>query len=247
MDYPRYRFDQRFDSTAQAASEAAALEQPAEPEPAANSLADPLDLPAHSERALQAAIQDAERRAFADGLEQGRQDGEAEANARVEVLLALSLHRLEEQLASLDDRFADTLRGIEAEGAAVLVALVRRIAPALLDRVGPAEAEGLARDALRLAGASPLLRVRVHPDVADLLRARLTAAEDHGFRGTLDVVADRTIPPGGIDAAWEAGGLRYDPAAVERAVADLCDRSLAALFDTPTAPLMAPHTEESAS
>ncbi|MCW2239922.1 FliH/SctL family protein [Azospirillum canadense] len=238
MDYPRYRFDQRFDSTAQAASEAAALEQVPEPE-----AVDPLDLPAHSERALQGAIAAAELRAFADGLEQGRQEGEAEANARIEVLLALSLHRLEEQLASLDDRFADTLRGIEADGAAVLVALVRRIAPALLDRIGPAEAEGLAHDALRLAGKSPLLRVRVHPDVAEPLRARLTTTEDHSFRGTLDIVADRTIPPGGIDAAWEAGGLRHDPEAVERAVADLCDRSLAALLDTHTAPL----TEESAS
>ncbi len=242
MDYPRYRFDQRFDSTAQAASEAAALEQAPEPE-AANALHDPLDLPTHSERALQGAIAAAELRAFADGLEQGRQEGEAEANARIEVLLALSLHRLEEQLASLDDRFADTMAGIEADGAAVLVALVRRIAPALLDRVGPAEAEGLARDALRLAGKSPTLRIRVHPDVAEPLRARLTTTEDHSFRGTLDIVADRTIPPGGIDAAWEAGGLRHDPAAVERAVADLCDRSLTALFDTHTAPL----TEESAS
>ncbi|MBP2296002.1 FliH/SctL family protein [Azospirillum rugosum] len=241
MDYPRYRFDQRFDSTAQAASEAAALEQAPKPE-----AVDPLDVPAHSERALQAAIQDAvgaaELRAFADGLEQGRQEGEAEANARIEVLLALSLRRLEEQLASLDDRFAETLAGIEAEGAAVLVALVRRIAPALLDRVGPAEAEGLARDALRLAGKSPLLRVRVHPDVAEPLRTKLTAAENHSFRGTLDIVADRTIPPGGIDAAWEAGGLRHDPAAVDRAVADLCDRSLAALF----APLTAPLTEDPA-
>lgn len=231
MDYPRFRFDLRFDSTAQAANEAAAIEQAPEPEPA-----DPLDLPVHSERALQAAIAATELRAFADGLEQGRQEGEAEAMARTAVLLALSLHRLEEQLASLDDRFAETLRGVEAQGAAVMVALVRRIAPRLLAEVGPAEAERLAQEALRLAGRSPVLRVRVHPDIAVAIRDRLAAAVDgaggNAFLGTLDVVADRTIPPGGLDAAWEAGGMIHDPAAVERAVADLCDRALAALFDT---------------
>ena len=49
------------------------------------------------------------------------------------------------------------------------------------------------------------------------------------FVGEESVAADPALPPGGIDAAWESGGLRYDPAAVERAVAGLCDRALSAL------------------
>lgn len=230
MGYPRYRFDQRFDSTAQAAAQVAA--QAAEefgaaaPEP---DPVDPLDEPVHSERHLQAAVYGAEVRAFAEGLEQGRREGAAEAAARTDAALAQALCLLDERLAALDDRFADALRGVEAQGSAVMLALVRRLAPALLERVGAAETERLATDALRLAGGSPRLRLRAHPELAEPIRARLADPEASGFKGCLEVVADPSLPPGGIDAAWEAGGLRYDPAAVERAVAGLCDRALAAL------------------
>ncbi|AWJ94568.1 fliH protein (plasmid) [Azospirillum baldaniorum] len=225
MGYPRYRFDQRFDSTAQAAAQAAAeFGAPPEPDPV-----DPLDAIVHSERHLQAAVYGAEVRAFAEGVEQGRREGAAEAVARTDAALAQALSHLDEQLAALDGRFADALRGVEAQGSAVMLALVRRLAPALLERIGAAETERLATDALRLAGGSPRLRLRVHPDLAEPVRARLADPESLGFKGALEVVADPSLPPGGLDAAWEAGGLRYDPAAVERAVDGLCDRALAAL------------------
>lgn len=229
MGYPRYRFDLRFDSTAQAAAQAAA-EFGADPEPEPT---DPLDDIVHSERHLQAAVYGAEVRAFAEGVEQGRREGAAEAAARTEAALAQALSHLDEQLAALDDRFADALRGVEAQGSAVMLALVRRLAPALLERIGAAETDRLAADALRLAGGSPRLRLRVHPALADPVRAKLadpdSAPGAAGFKGALEVVADPSLPPGGLDAAWESGGLRYDPAAVERAVAGLCDRALAAL------------------
>lgn len=225
MSYPRYRFDQRFDSTAQAAAQAAA-EFGAAPEP---DPIDPLDELVHSERHLQAAVYGAEVRAFAEGVEQGRREGAAEAAARTEAALAQALSNLDERLAALDDRFADALRGVEAQGSAVMLTLVRRLAPALLERIGVAETERLAADALRLAGGSPRLRLRVHPDLADTVRARLADPEALGFKGSLEVAADPSLPSGGIDAAWESGGLRYDPAAVDRAVAGLCDRALAAL------------------
>ncbi|KAA0679057.1 FliH/SctL family protein [Roseomonas genomospecies 6] len=226
MGYPRYRFDQRFDSTAQAAAEAAAEFGAAVPDP---DPVDPLDELVHSERHLQAAVYGAEVRAFAEGVEQGRREGVAEAAARTDAALAQALSRLDERLTGLDERFADALRGVEAQGSAVMLALVRRLAPALLERIGAAETERLAADALRLAGGSPRLRLRVHPDLAEPVRARLADPEASGFKGSLEVVADQSQPPGGIDAAWEAGGLRYDPAAVERAVGGLCDRALAAL------------------
>ncbi|MDQ2106189.1 FliH/SctL family protein [Azospirillum isscasi] len=229
MGYPRYRFDLRFDSTAQAgmaAAAEAAAEFGAAPEPEP---ADPLDAIVHSERHLQAAVYGAEVRAFAEGVEQGRREGAAEAAARTDAALAQALSHLDERLVALDERFADALRGVEAQGSAVMVALAPRLAPALLERIGAAETERLAADALRLAGGSPRLRLRVHPDLADPVRARLADPETAGFKGSLEVAADPVLPPGGIDAAWEAGGLRYDPAAVERAVAGLCDRALAAL------------------
>lgn len=231
MGYPRYRFDQRFDSTAQAAAAAAAVERAAAEAAAAM---DPLDRPTRSERDLLAAVAAAERQARAEGIEQGRRDGEAAAAARIEAALAEGLERLDERLAGLESGYAGTLRAVEEHGSALMVALVRRLAPRLLECVGRAEAEALAADALRLAGKSPVLRLRVHPDLAEPLRARLVRqAESAGFTGTLDIVPDAALVPGAVDAAWEAGGLRHDPAAVERTVAELCERALAALGPTP--------------
>ena len=112
MGYPRYRFDLRFDSTAQAAAQAAAeFGVPPEPDPI-----DPLDEIVHSERHLQAAVYGAEVRAFAEGVEQGRREGAAEAAARTDAVLAQALSHLDERLAALDDRFADALRGWRRKG-----------------------------------------------------------------------------------------------------------------------------------
>ncbi|HYD66908.1 fliH protein [Azospirillum sp.] len=217
MGYPRYRFDLRFDSTAQAAAEAAKVENP---EPAV----DPLDLPQHSERALRAALAAAETRGYADGVEQGRREGEAEATERIEAALAHALRCLDERLGTLDDRHAEVLRGVEAHGAALMVALVRRIAPRLIEHAGRAEVERLAAEALRAAGKAPVLRLRVHPELEDAVRAKLD-----GFAGALEIDTDPAMPPGALDAAWEAGALRNDPEHLERTVAALCDRALAAL------------------
>jgi flagellar assembly protein FliH len=220
MGYPRYRFDLRFDSTAQAAAEAARVETP-EPE------ADPLDRPQHSERALQAALAAAEMRGFADGVEQGRREGEAEAAGRIEAALAHALRGLGERLDALGGRHAEVLRDVEAHGAALMVALVRRMAPGLIDHAGRTEVERLAAEALRAAGKAPVLRLRVHPELEGAVRATL-----EGFAGTLEIDADPAMPPGALDAAWESGSLRNDPEGLERTVAALCDRALATLTTT---------------
>ncbi|WP_137165308.1 flagellar assembly protein FliH [Azospirillum brasilense] len=161
-------------------------------------------------------------------MEQGRREGAAEAAARTDAVLAQALSHLDERLAALDDRFADALRGVEAQGSAVMLALVRRLAPALLERIGAAETERLAtgrtasgRRVAAAAAARPSRSGGARP-------RRLADPESLGFKGALEIVADPSLPPGGLDAAWEAGGLRYDPAAVERAVDGLCDRALAA-------------------
>ncbi|AWK88264.1 FliH/SctL family protein [Azospirillum thermophilum] len=228
MGYPRYRFDQRFDSTAQAAAAAAAIE------PAAEEI-DPLDVPVHSERFLQATLAAKEMLAYSDGVEQGRREGEAAAADRIEATLVEALQRLDERLGSLDDRFVEVLQEVEAHGSAILVALVRRLAPRLLEQVGRAEVERLAGEALRLAGGAPVLRLTVHPEMEEAVRARVAASASvtGGFAGTVRIDDDPALPPGTIDAAWDTGGLRYDPAAVETAVAGLCDRALAALTDIP--------------
>jgi len=217
--YPRYRFDQGFGARVAAVAEDAAVAP-----------IDPLDEPRHSERALQAALAEARSGGVADGLDRGRQEGEALAARRIEAEIVAALDGLSGRLAALDVAHGALMERLEAQGALLLVALVRRLAPRLLDSVAREEVERLAGEALRAAGTSPVLRLRVHPSLSGPLEERL--ADQSVFRGRVEVLPDASLAPGALDAAWEAGGVRRDPAALETAIADLADRALSALAPT---------------
>ncbi len=239
MGYPRYGFDQRFDTTAKAAAAAAAAAVAADAEPNVPE-EDPLDRIRHSERALQCAVAEAERRAFAEGVAQGRKQGEAQAAVRIEAELAQALEGLDTTLDALDAGFAAAVRSVEAHGGALMAALVRRIASGLLERMAPGEMERVAADALRASGKAPLLHLRVHPALVEPLRDRLRGRNaTNGFRGTLTIDGDPALARGAIEAVWEAGGLSFDPAALDAEIAALADRSIAALADMAGMPAVA--------
>lgn len=217
--YTKFRFDQRFDPI---------VAPVAEPEP--EEIVDPLDVPAVTEREALARIEAAEWRAYGEGLERGRSEGETSADKRIEAETAQAMVLISDRLTDLDGRFEDTLHMVERQGTAVLVAMIRRFAPALLDRIGRAEVERLAVDALKAAGLSPVLKIRVHPDLAGPVRVLLDReTPDAGFAGRIDVTPDPSLARHALDAAWEAGGVRYDPAEIERTVIQLCDRALASV------------------
>ncbi|ANC92696.1 flagellar assembly protein FliH [Azospirillum humicireducens] len=214
--YPRYRFDHGFGAPAPAA------------EPEVTEAADPLDRPTLSEREHLAALAEARASALAEGLAQGRAEGERAACGRIEAELAATLDGLAQRMAALDADHAILMERLEAQGAFVLVALVRRMVPQLLDRVAREEVERLAADALRAAGQSPLLTLRLHPSLRPPLEERL--AGQAVFRGRIDIQGDPSLAAGAIEADWGAGSVRRDPAAVEAAVAALADRAVAALM-----------------
>ncbi|CAO3437468.1 flagellar assembly protein FliH [Azospirillum doebereinerae] len=216
--YPRYRFDHSFGEQVPAPVEVA--EAP-----------DPLDRPQHSDRALHQALAEGRSAALAEGLLQGRREGEALARRRIEADIADTLDRLAGRLAELDAAHATQLERLEAQGAALLVALVRRLTPRLLDSIARAEVERVALDALRAAGGAPVLQLRVHPALSGPLAERL--AGETVFKGRLDIVPDAALDHGALDASWESGGLRRDPAALDRAVAELADRALASFVPLP--------------
>ncbi|SMF86789.1 flagellar assembly protein FliH [Azospirillum oryzae] len=213
--YPRYRFDHGFGAPV-------AVAEPAEVE-----TADPLDLPTLSERAHQAALAEAREGALAEGLARGRAEGELTAARRIEAELSATLDQLAQRMAALDACHAALMERLEAQGAFVLLALVRRMAPCLLDQVARAEVERLAADALRAAGQAPVLTLRLHPSLCPPLEERL--AGQGVFKGRLDIQGDPALPVGALEASWGAGSVRRDPAAIEAAIADLTDRAVAAL------------------
>ncbi|MBP2232404.1 flagellar assembly protein FliH [Azospirillum agricola] len=216
--YPRYRFDHSFGTRVAAVNPPPVVQEPPP---------DPLDVPRHSERALQAALAEARNAGRAEGLLQGRQEGEASAARRIEAETTALLDALAGRLDGLAGAHDLLLERLEAQGAVVLVALVRRLTPHLLDSVARAEVERLAGDALRAAGGAPVLRLSVHPDLGAALEERL--ARQTVFKGRLEIVPDPALARGALDASWEAGGLRRDPEALEAALSDLVDRTLSVL------------------
>ncbi|WP_042690004.1 flagellar assembly protein FliH [Azospirillum sp. B506] len=213
--YPRYRFDHSFGAPATVA------------EPEAAERVDPLDLPTLSERAHLAALAEARNAALAKGLAQGRRDGELAAARRIEAELSACLDRLAQRMAALDSDHAALMERLEAQGAFVLLALVRRMAPRLLDRVARAEVERLAADALRAAGQAPVLTLRLHPSLRRPLEERL--AGQSIFQGRLDIQDDPALAVGALEASWGAGSVRRDPAAIQASIEALTDRAVAAL------------------
>ncbi|CAO3440315.1 flagellar assembly protein FliH [Azospirillum endophyticum] len=213
--YPRYRFDQGFGAPAMVA------------EPEAAEAVDPLDLPTLSERAHRAALEGARETALAEGLAQGRREGELAAARQIDAELSTTLDRLAQRMAALDADHAALMQRQEAEGAFVLLALVRRMAPRLLEQVGRAEVERLAADALRAAGQAPMLTLRLHPSLCRPLEERLVGQDI--FHGRLDIQGDPALAVGALEANWGAGSVRRDPAVIQAAVAALADRAVAAL------------------
>lgn len=223
MGYPRFSFDNRFDER----------EPEPPPGPSQEPPPDPLDLPAHSERALRAAVAAAELQGFTEGVEQGRADGLKEAAALIEADTARALEQVEDALGALARGLAGPVAAVEARGAAAVAALVRRLAPWLLEAGERSTVERLALDALGAALKSPVLRVRVAPDLAPAIEARLSSvAGACGFAGHLEVAGDPGCPRGAVHAEWAAGSLSFDPAEIERAVAELADRALATAHST---------------
>lgn len=218
--YPRYRFDHGFGAPAPVV------------EPEVVEAADPLDLPTLSEREHQAALAQARASALDEGLAQGRAEGEDAAARRTEAELAATLDQLAQRMAALDADHAALMGRLEAEGALVLVALVRRMVPQLLDKVAREEVERLAADALRAAGQSPVLTLRLHPSLRRPLEERL--AGQSAFSGRIDIQGDAALAVGALEASWGAGSVRRDPAAFEAAVAALADRAVAALMPAPS-------------
>lgn len=234
--YRPYRFDRRFDAAGETilrpdpeAAQAAAA--------AAAATVDPLDLPRHSDRALQAAIGEAEARGFAAGAARGVEQGTQAAEQRIEARAVELLAELGSRLAGMENALAESRRRVEVQGAAIVIALVRRLAPGLLAATARADAERLVGEALRAAGRSPVLTVTVAPALAGLVRTRLgEAAAAAGRTAPFTVAEDERLVPGALRADWDTGALIHDPAEIEAAIAAHADRALADL----TAPSPAP-------
>ena len=161
------------------------------------------------------ALQQAEERAFAQGLAEGRRQAASEPEAQ----LASAMRRLAEAAVSLlAGRDAHQAR-LEEEALAFAAALGRKLAGRAL-AAQPFEAiADAARASFQHLRGVPHLVVRVNDTLVDAVEAQVQRlSRDHGYEGRLVVMGEPEIAPGDGRIEWADGGIVREQARIEAAV-----------------------------
>lgn len=189
--------------------------------PLAKSRPDPVMTGGFTEEDLE-AVRD---RAFKQGMELGERDGfdrgQQAARQSADAQHAQALAAVEAALRSTLADLAGFQQRLERDSVRVVTALVAKLAPPLLDAVADAELDGLVLETLRAAVGQPVLEIRVAPAAAERLRAEIDGmAATAGFRGSVSVKGDASLPAGAAAADWSTGGAEHNPRLLERQLGD---------------------------
>jgi len=160
---------------------------------------------------------------------QGYERGKTDAVAAAERETAAALQALATAAAAILNRLDAESKAMRAEAAHVALAAARKIADAALDAYGverSAAAIEAAMDALR---HQPRLLVKLAPDRAEALRARIEEmCERHAYAGAVLVRPEPAMKGGEISIDWSDGVIRLDPEETAKRIETLIDAALAA-------------------
>ena len=161
------------------------------------------------------ALQQAEERAFAQGLAEGRRQAALEPEAQ----LAAAMRRLADAAVSLLAGLDAHQARLEEEALAFAAALGRKLAGrALAAQPSKAIAEAARASFQHLRGV-PHLVVRVNDALVDAVEAQVQRlSRDHGYEGRLVVMGEPEIAPGDGRIEWADGGVVREQARIEAAV-----------------------------
>lgn len=198
------------------------------------SFGDDLGRPAQERRAAaqktgtehRAALDAAERDAFARGVAAGRQDAATETERR----MADAAERIASGVSiALDD--VDRRAGaIETEALAFFDLLARKLAGRAIAAQPLAAIEDAAGEAFRHLRGVPHLAVRVHESLVEPVDVSLRGmARERGFEGRIIVIGSDDLAPGDATIDWADGGVLADRAALERAVDAVLARTVVAI------------------
>ena len=165
----------------------------------------------------EAAIAEAETRAYRNGMSAAEAQARTEAERRLAGAferIASGLEQLRGGLQAVEDRF-------EAEAVEVALAVGRKLATELIAREPFGEIAALADQCFRELLSAPHIVVRVNGGLYGDAKAKLEEiARTRGFEGRLVVMAEAEIAPGDCRIEWADGGLKRDRAATEAAIAE---------------------------
>lgn len=168
---------------------------------------------------------DAESQAYRKGFTAGQEQAHEEATKR----MADALSVIADGLGQLDGALTAIETRLETEAVEVAVAVAAKLAPALIAREPFAEIAALATECFHHLVSTPLVTVRVAPDVHDTAKVKIEdIARARGFEGRLAVISDESLAPGDCRVEWSDGGITRDHAAAASAIDETVARYVAA-------------------
>src|SRR6185312_2264766 len=179
-----------------------------------------ISLVEHERRRADAESQ-AHRQGFTAGQEQAHQEA-AQRMADALSVIADGLGRLDSALAAIETR-------LETEAVEVAVAVAAKLSPALIAREPFAEISALATECFHHLVFTPLVTVRVAPDVHEAAKEKIEEiARSNGFDGRLAVISDERLAPGDCRVEWADGGIIRDNTTTASAIDEMVARYIAA-------------------
>jgi flagellar assembly protein FliH len=159
--------------------------------------------PTFSEEELMLARQQA--------YDQGRQAGHQEAAQAQEQMIGMALATAAHHLQALGAAQAADAEDVARQGAAIAIALVRKLHPEFARRFGLEEIEGAVLDCLSHLDRIPKVTVKVAPALVGAVKEKMAGVvQQAAFDGKLGVVGDETVPPGDCRVEWGDGGAERD-------------------------------------
>jgi flagellar assembly protein FliH len=163
-----------------------------------------------------AAVQEAETRGYARGLDDGRRQGAAEADAQLNAAIRRLADGAAALLAGLDAHRAQ----LEEEALAFGAALARKLAGTALAAQPLEPILEAARSAFQHLRGVPHLVVRVNEALVEAVEAHVQRiARERGYEGRLVVIGEPDIPLGDGRIEWADGGVVREQNRIEAAVA----------------------------
>ena len=156
--------------------------------------------------------------AFEEGRAQGQRDAEARFEAEGHFALIAIREALENAVSSLDNEIAR----VEQEAIHLATELVRVYTAATLTHDPAPLIKALIKKATEAAGNIPTLSIFVGPELTNTLRQEIeNAVSEAGFIGRVALMEDASMHKGDVRVEWSEGGFKHSRLELDRLIDEL--------------------------
>lgn len=162
------------------------------------------------------------RAAEDEGFERGLAEGRARAEREIQARLAGAVEAVAGAVGDLLSRMDAHRAEVEADAAALALALARKLAGAALEAQPLTAIAEVAIGAFQHLRGVPHIVVRTHQPLVDHVdRLMHGLARERGFEGRIVVLGEPDMNPHDVRIEWADGGVVRDQARIEAAAAEV--------------------------